>query len=282
MEDFKNINFEEKTPTDLNTVISISKVIEMISEPFDSQGVAQKTHDKHFNNPKSEYYQMSVEEIMDKWKAKGAASCHYGSLLDNYIGLILNNADELDIEMYKLDYDADNDERLNGLISSFDNFVNEVLNTHKNLVYVNREQTVYYKIDEGTYIKGRFDALFYNKDNGHYVIADWKSSGTVDKKTSPWTGHLLGPAKHLYALNHNTYSLQVYFYKTALEQMGYIPEDSCVDCIIVQLPGTIVAESNKNYCVHNPAFPYDKEMLDKIFTYAVKKNMLLERKNETK
>lgn len=280
MIDYKDIVFN--TPEDLVSTLSISQVLGLIQEPFDSEGVAQKTFNKHYNNPNSEYYHMSVQEIMDKWSAKGAASCHYGSLLDNYIGMVLTQADEMDIEMFKLDYDYDGDERLQGLVSSFDTFVNEVLKTHPNLKYVNREQTVYYKISEGQYIKGRFDALFYNEDNNHYVIVDWKSSGTVDKKPSPWTGKLLGPAKDLLALNHYTYTLQVYFYKTALEQMGYIPEGSLVDCIIVQLPGTVITESNKNYCVHNPAFMYDKNLLDKIFTYAIKKNMILEKKNEGK
>lgn len=280
MTDYKNINFE--TPTDIKSTLSISQVLGLIAEPFDKEGVAQKTFDKHFNNPNSEYYHMSVQEIIDKWAAKGKTSCHYGSLLDDYIGMKLNNADEMDIEMFKLDYDYDGDARLQGLVSSFDNFTKEILNTHPNLKFVNREQTVYYKIEEGKYIKGRFDALFYNEDNKHYVIVDWKSSGTVDKKTSPWTSKLLGPAKDVYALNYNTYTMQVYFYKTALEQMGYLPEGAIVDCIIVQLPGNIIAESNKNYCVHNPAFMYDKEFLDRIFVYAFKKNMILEKKNEGK
>ena len=277
---YKDIKFD--APTDMEKTISISNVLGLIQEPFDSEGVAQKTYDKHHANPNSEYFGMTVQEIMDKWAAKGKASCHYGSLLDNYIGMILTEADEMDIEMFKLDYDLDGDERLQGLVSSFDNFVNEVLKTHPNLKYVNREQTVYYKIGEGQYIKGRFDALFYNEDNGHYVIVDWKSSGTVDKKPTPWTGKLLGPAKDIFALNYNTYTMQVYFYKTALEQMGYLPEGSKVDCIIVQLPGSIVAESNKNYCVHNPAFIYNKDLMDKIFMYAFKKNMILEKKNESK
>ena len=277
---YTDIKFE--APADMEKTISISNVLGLIQEPFDSEGVAQKTYDKHHANPNSEYFGMTVQEIIDKWAAKGQTSCHYGSLLDNYIGMILTEADEMDIEMFKLDYDLDGDERLQGLVSSFDNFVNEVLKTHPNLKYVNREQTVYYKIGKGQYVKGRFDALFYNEDNGHYVIVDWKSSGTVDKKPTPWTGKLLGPAKDIFALNYNTYTLQVYFYKTALEQMGYLPEGSKVDCIIVQLPGSIVAESNKNYCVHNPAFVYNKDLMDKIFVYAFKKNIILEKKNESK
>lgn len=273
----KEIKFE--TPADLTKSISISAVLGLISEPFDSEGVATKTYNKHFNNPNSEYYKMTVQEIMDKWAAKGAASCHYGSLLDNYIGLILEKADEMDMEMFKLDYDFDGDERLQGVCNSFDRFVEDYLNTHPELVFVTREQTVYLKISEGNYIKGRFDALFYNTQTNRYLIVDWKSSGSVDKKTTPWTGKLLGPAKDIYALNHNTYTLQTYFYKTALETEGYIPEGAEVDCIIVQLPGTVVAESNDVYCVHDTAFPYDKELMLKIFDYAFKKNLILEKKN---
>ena len=121
--DFSNINVDRSLPT-----ISITAILGMLEEPFDQRGVAEKTHNKHFDNPDSEYYQMSVQEIMDKWAAKGAASCHYGSLLDNYIGLILEKADEMDMEMFKLDYNFDSDERLQGVCNSFDRFVEDYLN----------------------------------------------------------------------------------------------------------------------------------------------------------
>lgn len=268
------------TPENLTKTISISSVLGLISEPFDSEGVATKTYNKHFNNPNSEYYQMTVQQIMDAWSAKGAASCHYGSLLDNYIGLILEKADETDMEIFKLDYDYDGDERLQGVCNSFDRFVSDYLGSHPELEFVTREQTVYLELSEGNYVKGRFDALFRNKENGRYLIVDWKSSASVDKQPTPWTGKLLGTAKDLYALNHNTYTLQTYFYKTALET-HYLPEGSVVDCIIVQLPGTVVAESNDVYCVHQTAFPYDKEYCIKIFDWAFKKNLILEKKNAT-
>ena len=272
------INFD--TPENISKTISISTVIGLIGEPFDTEAVATKTYNKHFNNPKSEYYHLTVQQIMDKWAAKGAASCHYGSLLDNYIGMYFEKADEMDVEMFKLDYDYDADERLQGLCKSFDRFVEDYLGKHPELEFVTREQTVYLKISEGNYIKGRFDALFYNTKTNRYLIVDWKSSGTVDKKPTPWTGKLLGPAKDLLALNYYTYTLQTYFYKAALENEGYIPEGSGVDCIIVQLPGTVIAESNDVYCVHNPAFVYDKDLIYRIFDYAFKKIMILEKKNE--
>lgn len=278
----KEIDFKERN---LNNApcISISEVLGMISEPFDSQGVAEKTYNKHFNNPNSEYYQMSVEQILEKWSAKGATSRKYGSLLDDYIGLILNH-DEDGLELYNLDYDREDDERLNGLCTSFDEFVKEILDTHPELEFVAREKTVWYKVPnkdgKELYIKGRFDCLFYNKVKDRYLIVDWKSSDSIDKKPSPWTSNLLGPCKDLLALNSNTYTLQVYFYKTALTFDGYIEEGKEVDCIIVQLPGKAIPENNgKFYMIHTPSFPYTKEFMDKLFVYAHKKKELLEKKN---
>ena len=251
----------------------------MLEEPFDQIGVATKTYNKHHDNPNSEYYQKTVEEICEMWSAKGAASRQYGQMLDNYIGYNLNHQED-ELELFNLDYDRDGDERLDNICTSFDDFVKDVLDQHPELQFVTREQTLYYQIP-GTeqYIRGRFDALFYNTEKKRYLIVDWKSSGDVDKKPSPWTVKLLGPCKNLLALNWNTYTLQVYFYKTALEASGLLNEDEGVDCIIVQLPGHIVNESNKMYCIHTPAFPYDKDYLDKLFIWAHKKNTLL-KKNE--
>ena len=75
MIDFSNLNID----TNIKKV-SISNALDMLFTPFDQETVAQNTYNKHFNNPQSEYYQMTVEQIIDKWSAKGAESCHYGSL----------------------------------------------------------------------------------------------------------------------------------------------------------------------------------------------------------
>lgn len=255
--------------------LSISAVLGMLEEPFDQIGVATKTYNKHYNNPNSEYYHLTVEQICEKWAAKGADSRHYGSLLDNYIGYNLNHQED-ELELFNLDYDRDGDERLNNICTSFDDFVKEVLNEHPELEFVTREKYLYYNIpNTNQYIRGRFDALFYNTKKNRYLIVDWKSSGDIDKKPSPWTGKLLGPCKDILALNWNTYTLQVYFYKTALENSGWLNEGEGVDCIIVQLPGHVITESNKMYCMHNPAFDYDKSFMDKLFVWAHKKNMLI-------
>lgn len=272
-------NLEQEKEISKEFCLSISSVLGMLEEPFDQISVATKTYNKHFNNPNSEYYQKSIEEICEMWSQKGATSRQYGAILDNYIGYNLNHQED-ELELFNLDYDRDGDERLNNICTSFDNFVKDVLEQHPELEFVTREKTLYYQIP-GTeqYIRGRFDALFYNTNKKRYLIVDWKSSGDVDKKPSPWTGKLLGPCKDLLALNWNTYTLQVYFYKTALENSGWLNEGEGVDCIIIQLPGHIVPESNKMYCMHNPAFEYKKDFMDKLFIWAHKKNILLNKKN---
>ena len=49
--DFTNSWVDTEKP-----VISISKVLEMIQTPFNQEEVAQKTYNKRFNDPTSEYY----------------------------------------------------------------------------------------------------------------------------------------------------------------------------------------------------------------------------------
>ena len=269
--DFSNSNIDKTKPH-----ISISEVLGMLVEPFDSKGVAQKTHDKHFNNPESQYYQMSVEQIMEAWSAKGAESCKYGSLLDDYIGMNLNNDNPAKLEMWKLDNNYEWDERLLGLCNSFDHFI-DLVSKSGNMRFIDRERTLYYKVP-GTdyYIKGRFDALFYNVQTNKYVVIDWKSSGSVDKKKTPWTKQLFGPMMKYPALNWYTYTTQVHFYKLALLKSGYLPEGTTADDIevlIVQMPGHI-CEGGNDYEIHKQAFDFDEDLMNKLFMFASRKNDL--------
>lgn len=274
----KNIeSVNEKINKDYET-ISISEIIGMLQEPFDGEAVAQKTHDKHFNNPESQYYQMSVEQILEAWSAKGAESTHYGKLLDDFIGFNLEKDDNAR-ELWELDNNYGYDERLTGLCESFTNMYNHLMENGE-LEFVTREQTLYYEVPEmQVYIKGRFDALFYNKVLNKYLIVDWKSSKTVDKKKTPWTKQLFGPMAKYPDLNWYTYTLQTHFYKKALIK-NYLPEgtkESDVYVLIIQLPGNILPTTNTNYEIHQEAFTYDSELLDKLFVYAKRKKDLLKK-----
>lgn len=267
--DFSNTKIDKSLKT-----ISISKVLSLIQKEFDKEGVAQKTFDKNFNNPDSKYYKMTLEEIKESWEQKGADSRKYGSMLDDYIGMnLLGNNDKLNV--WKLDNNYDYDERLKNVCTSFDDFYS-ILSKSGNTEFVTREKEVYFKFGD-FYVKGRFDALFKNKQTGKWIIIDWKSSGDIDKKKSPWTDNLLGPACIYPALNWYTYTIQLFFYKKALIA-NYFPEGTTeddVEVMIVQLPGHIIKESNTDFCIHKPAFKYDSEFMEKIFNFAISKNQLI-------
>lgn len=270
------LRFESFTDCALMKSISISAALGLLVKPADQAEMLEKTYNKHYNNPESEYYHLSKEEIKAIWESKGAASRHYGSLLDEYIGIKLTGSDT-DMEMFKLDNDCNGDERLKGLLSSFDNFYSRLMQSG-DMEFVTREQTVYYKLsDENGWfcIKGRFDALFKNKRTGKWVIIDWKSSKSID--TSNKWEKMLGPAKLLDNCNHNTYTIQGYFYKTALLN-GYLPEGTTeddVEFLIVQLPGFNV-DGDNNFKIWRPAFKYDKEFMEKLFNFAMKKQELID------
>ncbi len=283
--DFSNINIDRTLPK-----ISISNVLDSLEHPFDQEGVAQKTYDKNFNNPESQYYQKTVKEIIDMWSAKGAESCHYGSMLDDYIGTILTGT-ENELKLFKLDNAYDYDNRLHNLCDSFDNFYKLVMKSG-DMVFVDREKDVYLKVqvqnpndDSETldyYIKGRFDALFYNKRTNKWVIIDWKSSGSIDKTPNRWTGKFLGPMYKYPELNYYRYTNQLHFYKMALLK-NYLPEGtlpSNVVVMIVNLPGKIIEESGQNYMTHLAGLDYDENMLNDIFKFAIIKKLLETPKQE--
>ena len=288
MIDFSNLDIDKSIKK-----LSISNALNMLLTPFDSEGVSQKVYENHYDNPQSEYYHMTAEQIRETWSAKGATSTHYGSLLDDYIGCILTG-NENDLRLFKLDNGYDYDERLHGLCDSFDNFYS-VLSKSGDTEFIDREKYLYLKVknpfhneegqNEYMYMYGRFDALFRNKRTGKYILIDWKSSGTVDKVADKWTKKMLGPMFKYPQLNWYQYTLQLYFYKQALLNSGYLPEGTSPDDIvvmIVNLPGKIIEGCGQNYQIHQGAIPYNETELNNFYEFAIKKYILLEAEKKEK
>ena len=239
--------------------------------------------------------QKSINEILGMWEAKGAESCHYGSMLDDYIGTVLTGTDN-DLKLFKLNNSYDYDERLHGLCDSFDNFYKLMMKSG-DVEFVDRERTLYLPVKvpnphtdnfafDGEYVdyyvKGRFDALFYNKRTNKWILIDWKSSGSIDKVPTRWTEKFLGPMFKWPALNYYRYTNQLHFYKKALLE-NYLPKGTSADDIvvmIVNLPGKLIEESGQNYMTHLAGMTYDPLLLDNIFKFAIVKKLLEAPKEE--
>ena len=167
---------------------------------------------------------------------------------------------------------------------SYDNFAN-LMYASGDVEFVDREKTVYHKMKnpmhdvdnnqpEYVYVKGRFDALFYNKRLNKWIVIDWKSSGTIDKTPNKWTKKMLGPMFRYPQLNYYRYTTQLYFYKKTLIEDGYLPagtKEEDVVIMIVNLPGKLIEETNTDYQTHKAAYQYDSLLMDNIFNFAFQK-----------
>jgi len=266
--------------------VTISAVNGLITTPFDKEGVAKKCEEKG-KKCQCQWTGKTAKEIMQMWEDKASVSREYGKKVDAYTDCILNE-DKLALEEYMLDNDVENDERLKGHITAFDEFYERIMKSG-DVVFVGREIEVWNRVkvnDNEFYVKGRLDALFYNKRTDTWIVIDWKSNESITTSGTKWTEHLLGPAKDLLAIDWNTYTLQVYNYKEALLQ-NYLPEGtepSHVQCMIVNLPkieydnDDAVLGKGQKYKAYMGAFPYDEQRMNRIFEYAYKKDQLNRKK----
>lgn len=268
--------------------ISISNVNSYLGPKFDQEAVAKKCEEKG-KRIDCEWTGKSAEDIIQMWSDKAAISREYGKKLDSYTECRLEGTSD-DTEEFLLDNDVENDSRMQSHIKAFEQFYTRIMKSG-NVVFIGREIEVWNKIninDNEFYVKGRLDALFYNKYNDTWIIIDWKSNECITTQGNKWTETLNGPAKSLLNIDWNTYSFQVYNYKEALLQ-NYLPEGtdpSHVKCMIVNLPmkeydnQDAVLGKGELYKAYMPAFQYDENFLNRVFEYAYKKDQLNRKKKK--
>lgn len=275
--------------------ISVTDVKAMVSSPFDSDGIATNLVNKYYNDPTSKWYKLSKEQILESWSNKGALSMEYGKLLDECANQLLEVQDDEEYEMFLLDNNYDDDERFKGNVDAMNAFIDRLAKRNKNgenkeneIEFIGREIPVCYEIEDGKYVKGRIDALFYNKFTKDWIIVDWKSDEKIETNTTKWTKSCLGPAKNYPQISWYLYSIQLYTYKMALLQTWLKDVDqSHIKCFICNCPKTPYTDEHdetKNlttsvpYNLYKMAFEYEPETLNKIYSFALKKKLLQIRK----
>lgn len=275
--------------------ISVTDVKAMLSTPFDGDKVASGLVDKYYNDPTSKYYKLTKEQILESWSNKGAISMEYGRLLDECANQLLEVQDEDEWEMFLLDNNYDDDDRFKGNVDAMNSFISRLskpsLNKNESdIEYIGREIPVCYEIQDedcnntGKYVKGRMDALFYNKELNKYIIVDWKSDEKIDTMPTRWTKNCLGAAKDFPQISWYLYSIQLYTYKMALLQTWLKDVDpSNIECFICNCPKTPYTDEHDEtrnltasvpYNLYKMAFDYDTSLLNKIYSFALKKKLL--------
>jgi len=172
-------------------LVSSTTFIHTFFDHFDEDDCVKKIlNSKKYKDPTYEYYNMSAEEIKNKWK----------------------NAAKLGTEMHKDIEDFYNGIDIKNDTDEFKQFL-QFYEDHKNLKIYRTEWLIFSDILR---ITGSIDATFINED-GTLTLGDWKRSKDIkDESFGGKTGKF--PLTHVPDCNYYQYSLQLNLYRTILEK----------------------------------------------------------------
>lgn len=228
---------------------SVSNIVSHLKTPFDKDKIANKTHDLHFDDPKSIYYKKSVEEIIEMWDKKAETGRANGVALDDFIGLILDdNASDDVLDDYKSGFS----ETIQKKCDSYYKFYNSSIKDK--LTFLCREQVL---VHPDLKVNGRFDAMFYY--NSNILLMDWKNTEKIANSNK--FSKMLGPLYSYDDCELNSYTMQVYIYKYILRNVYHL-----YDVNIVPL---IVQVGQKDVKTYQPIIEYSDKLVEDCIDYAV-------------
>ena len=241
---------------------SVSKVVESFKTPFDQEASAKRCYIKYFNDPKSQYYHKTVEEILQIWENSRIDTTSSGKLLDFYIGSVLEHQDESYMkELHEQMEEAP--EHWRKKLDSFNAFMKGNLNeTNGNfdLKYMSREKDLCYP---PLNIRGRFDAIFVRESSEDFTypvvyLFDWKNSKEI-ATYSKYKQKLHGPLSEYDDCELNNYTIQLYIYKYILRKVYDIENE--IQPFIIHVTETGVK-------AYKPVIPYSDKLVEEILEYA--------------
>lgn len=237
----------------------VSDVTHLYQEHFDSKTKAVETSERNFDNPKSKYYQMTPEMILEKWKNISTEACTTGTFRHEFgescFYFMTGQMDKI-LPDYKDRVTED------GGFIAYDPKEEAVVRFYedipRSIVPILAETKVY---DEELGYSGTFDILFYydaeldgkKPENSGLVVMDWKTNRDLYKN---FMGKkLLYPFHELLDMPLNTYKLQLSLYQSCLEKIGmkviarrilWLKPDSTYDKINLEEYVNMLREDLKN------------------------------------
>lgn len=154
---------------------------------------------------------ISVEELKAKWKAKGDASCKFGTRVHECCEDI-----ELGKPVMRNKPETPREEVV------FKNAVSIAKKFKQQLDIVGVEKIVF---SPELQIAGTIDLLARSKKTGDWLIIDHKTNQTIDKDNR-WNQFALAPIEHVPDTNFYHYALQLGLYQYLLQREGYAPKQA--------------------------------------------------------
>ena len=155
---------------------------------------------------------LTVEQIKEKWAAKGRESCRLGTRLhevceDIELGRDLRNTPEDDVEKAR-----------------FANGIKMAKAFRVKLDILGVEKIVF---DPELKIAGTIDLFAQSRKDKSYVIIDHKTNAEIERANdNPYNKFCLAPVEHLPDTSFYHYALQLNLYAYLLKRNKYVPKDS--------------------------------------------------------
>jgi hypothetical protein len=185
------IEFDEATHTYTDDIgieyVSGTQFVHRYCKPFDAEQMALHCS----GNPRSEWYDVPVDEIIRAWDAKREAACALGTAVHWFI-----ETGELSDGVYVPQ----------AMYANAENAFHDFLSNHG---FPEQEKIIFCPRYG---IAGTVDALFY----ADRIIGDWKTNAEI-KFENPF-GKMLAPFDFLDDCNANHYRLQLNLYRFILER----------------------------------------------------------------
>lgn len=214
---FKDLVFIEETHQYFlngKELDSVTNVCHKFKLPFNKKEKAQGCYEKYFNNPSSQYYQMTTDEILEAWKKNSENACNHGhknhTFGEDCFYLLTEQYDKILTPLVDGNLIAKTQEEINIV-----NFYNEL---SEKCIPILCETRGYY--EEKGY-SGTFDILFAYDNGGklsqNLIIKDWKTNKNLFNQ---FNGEmLLYPFENLPADNFHIYTIQLSLYQLFLENI---------------------------------------------------------------
>lgn len=154
---------------------------------------------------------ITVDELKAQWKAKGDASCKFGTRVHECCE---------DVELGRHDLrnkPIDEHEKI-----VFTHAIKIAQKLRERLDILGVEKIVFSPELE---IAGTIDLFARSKKTGEWIIIDHKTNQSIDTENT-WNSFALPPVEHVPNINFYTYSLQLNLYQYLLQREGYVPKQS--------------------------------------------------------
>lgn len=204
----------------------VSNVAHKFQEHIDTRQLATETFERNFNKPKSKYFQMSVDDIINLWANISNEACTHGTdthefgesafyyMIGEYDKILPSFKDRLT-----------KDGGFKAIHPKEEAIVKFYEDIPQCIIPILAETKVFVEYDKAGYA-GTFDILFYydaellGKDdsNSGLLIMDWKTNKDLYKNFNEQK--LLPPFDGLLDMPLSTYKLQLSLYENALHKIG--------------------------------------------------------------